>query len=67
MTDSRLEILHGYGVRWPDVIALLSTMKETGGDKYGTPIERAAFYFRMYVSLGVVEEREMRQKKSAGG
>ncbi len=44
-------------------MALLYTMKETGGDPHGSPIEQAAFHFRKYVSLDMVEEREMLVRK----
>jgi hypothetical protein len=40
-------------------MALLYTIKETGGDPHGSPIERAAFHFRQHVSLDMAEEREM--------
>ena len=63
MKDRRLNILHSFGVRWPDITALLYTIKETGGDPNGTPLQKAAFYFREYMALDVAEEEEINVRR----
>jgi hypothetical protein len=59
MKDRRLNILRSFGVRWSDVMALITTMRETGGNPHGKPIDKAAFYFREYMALDRAEEMEM--------
>ena len=52
-------ILQRRGVRWPDITALLFVMEQSGGNPNGTPIDKAAFYFRWYLADTQTLEREM--------
>jgi len=57
--NRHLKILHRYAISWSNIIHLITTIRETGGNPDGTPLEKAAFYFRMYISLREAEERDM--------